>query len=178
MKEETVSSRVLYEGRIVTLRLERVRLDNGAETDREIVSSRGAVAIVAWNPQGKLLLVRQFRKATGQELWELPAGTLEPGEDPLHCAARELEEETGYRASHLRPIASFFTSPGFASERLSLFEAEGVSVGRIAHESDERITLGSVSLAEALSMIRTGGIQDAKTIIGVLLAECARKGAI
>jgi ADP-ribose pyrophosphatase len=170
MQEKTLSSETVYSGRVVTLRVDTVELANGRTSRREIVTSRGAVAIVAWDPEGQLLLVRQYRKAVERDLWELPAGTLEPGEDPLHCAYRELQEETGYRAAHIRPLLGLFTSPGFCSEMLQLFEATDLTAGRAAPEEDELIELRHVSLPDAMAMIESGDIVDAKTLVGVLFS--------
>jgi len=168
--ERTLSSRLVYEGRLVRLRVDEVALRSGRRTAREVVEARGAVGIVALDDEGRVLLVRQFRRPAGRELWEIPAGTLESGEAPVDCARRELAEETGFRAQEFRPLVGFYTSPGFCDEWLHLFLAVGLSPGEQAPEDDESIQVARIPLAEALSMIRAGEICDAKTIVGLLLA--------
>ncbi|HID87413.1 MAG TPA: NUDIX hydrolase [Anaerolineae bacterium] len=172
MKEEiTLSSRRVYEGRIVHLRVDTVRLEDGHVTQREIVEHPGAVAIVALDDGGNVLLVRQFRQAAGEVLWEIPAGTRETGEDAETCARRELREETGHRASHMERLLRFYTSPGFCTEQIDLYLATGLSPASRDPEADEAIEVEAVPLTEALEMIRRGEIRDAKTIVGLLALE-------
>lgn len=170
-EEETLESRVLYRGRILTLREDRVRLPGGKEGRREIVEHPGAVAVVPLLPGGKLRLVRQYRKAVEEVTLEIPAGKLEPGEDPLACAVRELEEETGLKAQNLTPLARFFSTPGFSNEMMHLFLAEELNPGNLAPDEDEILEQVTVLLPEALEMIARGEIRDAKTIAGILLAS-------
>ena len=168
-EERTLSTRWVFQGRAIRLRVDEVALPSGRHTQREIVEARGAVGIVALDDEGGLLLVRQFRKPAERELWEIPAGTLEPGEPPLECARRELAEETGYRAEEFAPMASFYTSPGFCDEVLHLFHARGLTEVGQALEEDEMLSVLKVPMGRALEMIRTGEIADAKTIAGILL---------
>ena len=168
--EITVASERIYNGRVINLRVDTVALPGGQHYKREIVEHRGAVAIAAVDGEGDVLLVRQFRKAAGRQLLELPAGTLEPGEDPLRCAGRELEEETGFRACQWERVAAFYTSPGFSTELLHLYVARGLEAGQAANEADEHLQLVKMPLAEARRLIETGKICDAKTIVGILLA--------
>jgi ADP-ribose pyrophosphatase len=169
MKEEiTLSSRRAYEGRLLHLRVDTVRLEGGYVTEREIVEHPGAVAIVALNGGGKVLLVRQFRQAAREVLWEVPAGTREAGEDSEACARRELQEETGYQASHMEQFLRFYTSPGFCTEQIDLYLATGLSPVPRTLEADEAIEVEAVPLGEAWEMIRRGEIRDAKTITGLL----------
>ncbi len=167
--ERTLNSRLVYEGRLIRLRVDEVALPNGRRTVREVVEARGAVGIVALDDEGCVILVRQYRRPAGRELWEIPAGTLEPGEDPAACARRELAEETGFTAQEVRPLAGFYTSPGFCDEWMHLFLARGLSEGPQAQEDDESIRVARVPLADALAMIRSGEICDAKTVAGLLL---------
>ncbi|GAB4413953.1 MAG: NUDIX hydrolase [Anaerolineales bacterium] len=167
--ERTLNSRLVYEGRLIRLRADEVALPNGRRTVREVVEARGAVGIVALDDEGYVILVRQYRRPAGRELWEIPAGTLEPGEDPAACARRELAEETGFTAQEVRPLAGFYTSPGFCDEWMHLFLARGLSEGPQAQEDDESIRVARVPLADALAMIRSGEICDAKTVAGLLL---------
>ncbi|MCM3465851.1 NUDIX hydrolase, partial [Bacillus licheniformis] len=121
--EKTISSQTIYEGKVITLKVDEVLLPNGHTAKREIVTHQGAVAVMALTDEGKLVAVRQFRKPLEQVIVELPAGKLEPGEEPLACAKRELQEETGYQAKDYTLLSSFFTSPGFANEILHLYLA-------------------------------------------------------
>lgn len=170
MPERTLTSHLVYDGRLLRLRVEEVELPSGRRTTREVVEARGAVGIVALDEAGRVVFVRQYRKPAGRELWEIPAGTLEPGERPADCARRELAEETGFDAREIAPLAAFYTSPGFSNEWVHLFLARGLSEGRQAQEDDEAIRVALVPLTQALAMIRTGDICDAKTIAGLLLA--------
>jgi len=169
--EKTLASREMFAGRLLRLRVDEVQLDNGRVSSREIVEHPGAVAIMAFTPDGQLVLVKQYRKAAERLTVEIPAGTLERGEDPWDCAARELKEETGYSASALQSVCSFYTAVGFCTELLHLFVAQDLQAGEQAAEEDEDIEVLSVPVAEAIDMIRDGAIVDSKTIAGVFWAE-------
>jgi len=169
--EVTLSSERLYEGRIVNLRRDTVRLDDGTVTKREIVEHGEAVAIVPIDGEGQVLLVRQYRKPIEQELLEIPAGGVDPGEDATACAERELQEETGYRAGKLQRLGGFFSSPGFTSEYLHVYLATDLVPGRLSADEDEAIELVRLPVAQVLAMIASGEICDAKTIIGLLLIK-------
>lgn len=173
-REALRASRRVFEGRAVALRVDDVRLPNGRETKREVVEHKGAVAVVPLLPDGRVALIRQWRHAVGEELLEIPAGTLEPGEDPVECAHRELAEETGYKAGRLEPIASFYTSPGFTNERLHLFVATGLKRAETALEKDELIETVAVPWDEAVAMCTDGRIVDGKTLFGLVMAERGR----
>jgi ADP-ribose pyrophosphatase len=168
MSEEILQSEYRYRGRVVNLRLDQVRLPTQQIVAREIVEHRGAVAIVALDARQRVLLVRQYRSGAGRELLELPAGTLEENEDPAECAARELQEETGYRAAQWRDLGHFYSSPGILTEKMYLFLARKLTRGTAAPDDDELIRAQFVSLARALKMIERGEIADAKTIVGLL----------
>ena len=155
-------SRVVYDGKLVDVTLER-----WGEHEREIVEHPGAVAIVAVDRDERVTLVRQLREPARKALLELPAGTLEDGEEPLAAARRELEEETGRTGGAWRELAAFYTTPGFCRERVHLFLAEGVESGQARQEADEEIELVAVPVAELRSLVRD--LEDAKTIAGLLL---------
>ena len=160
--------RELYAGRIVTLRLRDVPGRDGAVHVREIVEHAPAAAVVAVDEQGQILLVRQLRPAVDQVLLELPAGILDPGEDPLTCARRELEEETGYTADRLEPLVRFYPSPGFCTELLHVYVADGLRECRGQPDEDEELELVRMPLAEAMDLVRRGEITDSKTVVGLL----------
>jgi ADP-ribose pyrophosphatase len=155
-------SRTVYDGKLFDVVVER-----WGEHEREIVEHPGAVAVVAVDREDHVTLVRQLREPARKELLELPAGTLEPGEEPLATAKRELEEETGLRGGVWRERATFYTTPGFCRERMHLFVADGVEPGEARQEADEAIELVAVPVAELRELVR--GLEDAKTIAGLLL---------
>lgn len=166
--ETTVASQQVYEGRLVNLRVDTVRLENGRLTRREIVEHPGAVAVVALDEDDNVILVRQFRKGAERRLLEIPAGTLEAGEEPITCARRELIEETGYRAECLEQIGGLYTSPGFCTEYIHLYLATGLQKGHPAPEDDETIETIKVALSDISAMVSQGEICDGKSIAGLL----------
>jgi ADP-ribose pyrophosphatase len=155
-------ARTVYDGKLVDVTLER-----WGEHEREIVEHPGSVAVVAVDREGRVTLVRQPREPARKKLLELPAGTLEEGEEPLATARRELEEETGQRGGEWRELAAFYTTPGFCRERMHLFVAEGVEPGEARREADEEIELVAVPVEELRALVRE--LEDAKTIAGLLL---------
>jgi ADP-ribose pyrophosphatase len=157
----------IYKGRIVDFRLEEVSLPNGATVTLEVIRHPGAAAIVAVDGDGQVTLVHQYRHAAGGFLWEIPAGTLESGELPLTCARRELQEEAGLVAEELVLLGSVLTVPGFCDERIHLFLARRLTAAPQQLDHDEVLTVSRVPLARALEMVRSGTIQDAKTIAGL-----------
>lgn len=163
-----ISQRIAFQGRIIQVREDRVIEPSGYECSREIVVHPGAVCIVARPTTDQVILIRQYRHATGQHLVEIPAGTLHDGEDPLKCAHRELEEETGYRATEMKERARFWTTPGFTTEFMYLYEASGLVKTQINPDEDEVIEVEFVPYRDALQMIDDGRIQDAKSILGLL----------
>ncbi len=180
LKETTLTSKEIYKGRIIDLYLEEVELPNGHTSTREIVRHPGAVAVVAITPENKLLMVEQYRKPLGRTIVEIPAGKLEKGEEPITTARRELEEETGYTSTKLKPLISFYTSPGFADELVHLFIAENLEKLSEAAEldEDEFVEVLEVTLEEAQEMIQNRRIYDAKTAYAVqylLLKEAQAK---
>lgn len=169
LRERLIASKTIFEGRLITVRVDEVELPGGKRVAREIVVHPGAVAIAPLLPDGRLVMIRQYRHATGKVLYELPAGILEPGESPEQCARRELSEETGYEASDLRPLFSPYLSPGYSSEIIHVFAATGLArVSAAGPEEDENIRLVLVPLAEAVAMVRRGEVQNAAAICGIL----------
>lgn len=169
LKEELIESQTLYRGRIVTLRIDTVRLPNGHIARREIVEHQGAVAIVPLIDSETVLLIRQYRQAVGEVLLEIPAGTLEPGESPDACAQRELEEETGYQAQQMRRLFSQYLAPGYSQEVLHVYLAESLQPTRQRLDEDELNELVPTPLNQVTEMILQGVIKDSKTIAGLLM---------
>lgn len=168
---EVVSSRRVHEGRIVHLAVEEVRLPNGRVVPLEIVRHPGASAVVPVDADGNVILVRQFRYATGGYLLEVPAGKLDhPGESPEDCAQREVEEETGYRPGRLEPLGWIWTTPGFTDEKIWLYAAYDLTPTRSALQDDEVLTVATMPLGEAVRMAMAGEIVDAKSVCALLRA--------
>ena len=159
----------LYNGKIFDVVLEKVTLPNGAIKDREIVRHPGAAAMVPLLDDGKVVLIKQYRHAVGEFLWEIPAGTLEQDEEAIECAQRELVEETGYEASNFDKLAEILPAPGYTDEHIHIFMATGLRSVEQKLEDDEVLGLQPTALETALEMIMKGEIQDAKTIAGLLL---------
>jgi ADP-ribose pyrophosphatase len=164
--EETLESKPIFQGRIISLQVDTVRLPNGETATREIVRHPGAVAVVAL-VQGKMLVVEQFRKPLEKIQAEIPAGKLDAGEEPQAAALRELEEETGYRARSIRHLYSFSTSPGFAEEVLHLYFTDDLEKGAAHLDDDEFLTCEAITLEQAQVYIAEGRICDAKTLLAV-----------
>jgi len=175
-KETVLATQRMYEGRVVNLRVDSVRTPGGLETVREVVEHRGAVALVAIDEDDRVLLVKQYRYATGRTMTEIPAGTLEPGEAPIACAVRELTEETGYSATRIERIGGIYPSPGFCTEYIHFFVATGLAHGTARPEADEQIEAELVPWAEALRRVRDGEIHDAKSVSALLLVDAKRRG--
>lgn len=166
-----LSRRTIFEGKVVRLYLDRVRLPNGREAEREVVLHWGAVGMVPVDADGKVFLVRQYRHAPGEDLLEIPAGKLSEGEEPLECAERELLEEIGCRAGRWVKLASFYTSPGFSDEMLHLYLAMDLREGEAYPEEEEFLEVVRMNLDEALTLVARGEIKDSKTVAGLALAK-------
>jgi len=165
-RERTVSSEPIFQGKVISLQVDTVQLPDGATATREIVKHPGAAAVLALLDD-KMLVVEQYRKPLEKFQVEIPAGKLDPGEEPIVAAARELEEETGYRAGKLRPLSAFYTSPGFADEKLYVFIAEELEKGQSRPDEDEFLNVEAITFEQAQAYIREEKISDAKTLLAV-----------
>lgn len=171
MSVKLIGKTNIYNGKIFDVAVETVTLPNGTVKNREVVRHPGAAAMVPLLDDGSVVLVKQYRHAVARVLWEIPAGTLEPGEAPLECAARELTEEIGYEAKHFEKITQTLPAPGYTDEQIHIFLATGLTRAEQNLEDDEVLEVASVPFEKALEMIREGDIQDAKTIVGLLLTS-------
>ena len=177
LAERLVASEVLHRGRFIEFRIDTLERADGSRAERDVAGHPGAVAVVALDPDGQVLLVRQYRHPAGQVLLEIPAGTLDrdpadgSAEDPDAAARRELEEETGYRAGSWERLADFWSAPGFATERMFLYLATELSPagdGRLGPDEDEVLELVRMPWRDALAAAERGEIRDAKTLVGLL----------
>ncbi|MGH7570978.1 MAG: NUDIX domain-containing protein [Gemmatimonadota bacterium] len=171
---ERLERETVFQGRVVEVRRDRIRIATGAEsreTVYEVVHHPGAVGVVALFPDASIALLRQFRYPTEGTLWEIPAGTLAPGESFRECAERELEEETGHRARRWLRLARFFTTPGFCDEVMEIWLAEELLEGDTAHDEDEHIEVVRVPLPTALDWAAEGEVRDAKTLAALWRAR-------
>ena len=168
-EEPTVESQRPFEGRLVNLRVDTVRLPNGRLAHREIVEHSDCVCIVPLDSRGNVVLVRQYRKPVERFLLEVPAGGIDPGEDPESAAHRELQEETGYRAKKLDHLSYFWTTPGYCTEGMHAYLATDLEAGSHNREEDETIEVVKVALDKVPSMIASGEIQDGKSIAALML---------
>ena len=174
MKETFLSSEEIYPGRIIHVEKWQVALPNGQTALREIVRHNGAAAIVPVDEEGRVTMVRQFRAAVGECMWEIPAGKLDsPTEDPFHAAKRELEEETGLQAENWQLLTSMFTTPGFCNEKIAIYLATGLSQHPSHPDEDEFLGLKKIPLEDAIAQCLSGEIRDGKTLAGLLLAQQA-----
>ncbi|MEN2766116.1 NUDIX hydrolase [Ornithinibacillus xuwenensis] len=172
-EEKTLKSETIFEGKIVKLQVDDVRLPNGKTSKRELIKHPGAVAIIPITKDNKIIFVEQYRKPLEKSIIEIPAGKLEPGEDPERTAIRELEEETGYTTSKLTKVASFYTSPGFADELMHIYITSDLEKLEQppAQDEDEFVELIELSLDEAKRFVEAERIHDAKTNFAVLYLE-------
>jgi len=167
-EEKTIKRETIFEGKIISLHVDEVKLPNGNTSTREIVEHPGAVAVIAITDEDKMIMVEQFRKPLERSLVEIPAGKLEKGEDPIECAKRELGEETGYTCEQIEHVTSFYTSPGFSDELLHIFLAKGLKKNSHLHlDDDEFVNLLEVSYEEVQQLIKEQKIYDAKSIYAV-----------
>jgi len=175
LSEETLSSQLIYDGRAVKLRVDTVRMADGRETKREIVEHIDCVAIVAVDADDNVLLVKQFRKPIGKELLEIPAGGIDPGENPVATVRREMREETGYLPQKVERLGGFYSTPGYCTEYLHLYLATDLTPSQLYAEDTESIKLVRVPVSQIPSLIASGSICDAKSIAGLLIFLKYRK---
>ena len=168
-EEKTLSSRLIYDGQIVKLRVDTVRMPGGRETRREIVEHSDCVAIVAIDNDNNVLLVKQFRKAVEKELLEIPAGGVDPGEDPVTAVRREMQEETGYLPRKVERLGGFYSTPGYCTEYLHLYLATDLTPSQLFAEDTESIKLVRVPISQIPGLITSGSICDAKSVAGLLI---------
>ena len=165
---KVLSSSTIYNGPVFGIRRDEVIEPSGVRTTREVITHPGSVVVLPVLPDGRILMIRQYRHAAHQYLWELVAGRIDAGESPREAAVRELIEETGYRASRFRIFLDVFPTPGFLEERMFILLAEGLTAGEAEPEEDEKIFSRAFSFKQLEEMIRTGKLRDAKSIAGIL----------
>jgi ADP-ribose pyrophosphatase len=167
-RAEVLSSKIIYDGPVFGVRQDEVIEPGGVRTTRDMVTHFGSIVVLPVLPDGRILLIRQYRHAIGQFLWELVAGRVEKGENLLTAAKRELLEETGYTARRFRKLLRLFPTPGFLSEFMVIYAAEGLVAGAAHPEEDERITVRAFTLREIEHWMKSGKLQDAKSFAGIL----------
>lgn len=178
LEEKITGKRKVYKGNIIDVEIFDVELPNGKKATRDVVVHPGATVVIPVNEKGELYLVKQFRTPVGETMLELPAGKLDPGENPEECAKRELREETGLKSENIKHLISINTTPGFSNEVLHMYAATGLKEGESSTDEDEFLTTEKIHVEKLLEMVLNHEITDAKTIIGILLAEKIIKGEI
>ena len=181
MADAKLGSRRVYTGRVLNLDVDQVRFPDDSTGELEIIRHPGASAVLPFlsepsGPDPQILLIKQYRYAAEDFLYEVPAGRLDPNEDPADCARRELMEETGCTAAQIEPLYTFYTTPGFIDERIHGFMATGITRGESRREADEFMTLETLTLSHALELIKSGEIRDGKTAVLILFAAGFRAG--
>ncbi len=177
MPRQLIESEQIFKGTIFAVERDRLREESGFEIVREVVRHSGGAGCLPLFPDGRIALVKQYRHPTGRELLEIPAGKIEAGEAPIETAARELEQEIGFRAGRIEPLADFYSTPGFCEERLYVYLATELTEVEQNLDHDEFVEVVYLSLAEAVKMAARNELEDSKTIIALLLAA-ARVGLI
>lgn len=179
---QVLSSKVVYKGKVFSVTSDKVREPNGVSATRDVIRHSGSIVILAIDETGnepRVLLERQYRYAAQQYLWELPAGRIDPGESALAGAKRELIEETGYRAKRWKKALTFYASPGFLDETMTIFLAQDLTLGEAQPEEDESIECQMIPLSQAVDMVLSGKVHDGKAIAGILwLSESLRRGSL
>ena len=171
VREETMSSEMVYNGKIVNLRVDTVELPKQRYSKREIVEHPGGVGIIALTEENEVIMVRQFRKPIEDCVLEIPAGKLDAGEDPKTCAIRELKEETGYEAENMEFLVDFYSSPGFTDEKIHIYFATGLKNGKAEPDENEYIDIEKYKMEDLVQMIKDNEINDAKSIISILYVD-------
>ncbi len=168
MKEKTLSEKLIYKGRILDLIVKEVLMPDGKKATRETIDHGGVIAVIPFLKNGKIIMVRQFRKAAEKMTLEVPAGRMDPGETPLQAVHRELREETGYTAKKIKKLLSFYPAIGYSTEKIHLYTAHDLTMTEPDPDEDEFIEVEELSLAQALKKIDKGEIIDSKSILGLL----------
>ena len=171
MKYTLIESEIIYPGRVFTIRRDQVRLPDGRTTKLDIVEHHGSVVLIPIDDAGNLLFVRQYRHAAGADILELPAGTLDEGEQPELCAARELREETGFAARKIESLGGFYLAPGYSTEYMYVYLATGLYHNPLQADENEFLQVETIPLADALQMSTTGSLPDAKSLAALWLAR-------
>lgn len=169
MKEETISSRDIFEGRILKLRVDTVRTADGRESTREVIEHAPCIAVIAIDENDHLLLERQYRQALRKTILEIPAGGIDPGETPEQAVVREMREETGFKPQKVERIGGFYSTPGFSDEYLHLFLATDLVPSRLHSEDTAAIEVVRLPVSEIPAIVSSGQIEDSKTVAGLLL---------
>ena len=167
-EEKTLATEVIFEGRVVRLRIDTIETIDGRQSTREIIEHDDCITVIPVDENGNILLVKQFRRPTGKELLEIPAGGIDPGEDTETAVIREMQEETGYRPQKLKRLGGFYSSPGFCTEYLHVYLATDLVPGRLYAEDTEAIELVRMPPDDIIKLITSDKIEDAKTIAGLL----------
>lgn len=171
MEEKYISTIKIMEGNFITFKQDKVLLSNGNEASRDCVIHPGAVAVVPITSSKEIIMVKQYRYPVGEVLYEIPAGKLDKGEDPLVCGRRELEEETGHKAKNWEKIMTFYTAPGFADEKMHLYLASDLEEASACPDPDEIIEYEKIPWDKAFNMLKEGAIKDVKTIVSLLYIQ-------
>lgn len=171
LRETILGENSAWKGRLLDVRVLDVELPNGRRTTREVIRHPGAAAVVALTETGKIVLVRQYRTAIDRVTVEIPAGKLDPGEDPIDCARRELLEETGFKANRINYLTTMASTPGFSDEFIHIYMATGLSFAGANPDEDEFVNVDLVPLSELIDAVLDGKIEDAKTVIGALACD-------
>lgn len=177
LSERRLSSSLVYDGKLLKVRSDTVRLPDGGTAEREWIEHPGAVAVIALTDSGELVMERQHRYSLGRDMIEIPAGKIDPGEDPLATAKRELQEETGYTAAQWRHAATIHIAIGYSNERIEIYFAKGLKQHVAKLDDEEFLEVFTLPLATALAWVREGKITDAKTLAGLFWAEKILDGA-
>lgn len=167
--EKTIEIKKIYDGKIIKLEVQTVELCNKNTAEREIIRHKGGVGIIPITDDNEIIMVRQFRKPYDEEVLEIPAGKIDIDEVPEVCAARELKEETGLTANKISFMSVMYPSPGYTDEKIYIYKAEGLNEGDLSLDEDEFLEVEKYSLIQAVEMVKSGNIKDAKTIIAIML---------